>query len=163
MSAVLVLAWGNPSRGDDALGPELAARLEASGAAAGVAEILTDFQLQPEHATDLDGRTLVLFVDASTSCPPPFAFSRVAAVRDASFSSHAMSPAALLAAYEVVFGRAAPPAYVLAIRGDCFELGEPIGEGPRQSLDAAAAFALRLLGEPDPMAWDRLAARTTPS
>ena len=160
MSAVLVLAWGNPSRGDDALGPELAARLEAAGAAA---EILVDFQLQPEHATDLDGRTLVLFVDAAVSCPAPFVFARVAAARDASFSSHAMSPAALLAAYEAVFGRAAPPAYALAIRGERFELGEPIGDGARRSLEAATAFALRLLGEPDPTVWDRLAAALTPS
>jgi hypothetical protein len=105
----------------------------------------------------------VLFVDASVSCAAPFVFSRVAAVRDASFSSHAMSPAALLAAYEAVFGRAAPPAYALAIRGERFELGEPIGDGPRRSLDAATAFAQRLLGEPDPIVWDRLAARATPS
>ena len=160
MSTVLVLAWGNPSRGDDALGPELAARLEAAGAAA---EILTDFQLQPEHATDLDARALVLFVDASASCPAPFSFARVAAARDASFTSHAMSPAALLAAYEAVFARAPPPAYALAIRGERFELGEPIGEGARRGLDAATAFALRLLGEPDPAAWDRLAACATPS
>ena len=160
MSAVLVLAWGNPSRGDDALGPALAARLEAAGTGA---EILTDFQLQPEHATDLDARALVLFVDASVSAPAPYAFARVAAARDASFSSHAMSPAALLAAYEAVYGRAAPPAYALAVRGERFELGEPIGERARRHLDAATAFALRLLGEPDPASWDRLAACATPS
>jgi hydrogenase maturation protease len=160
LSAVLVLAWGNPSRGDDALGPELAARLESAGAAA---EVLTDFQLQPEHATDLHGRSLVLFVDASVSCPAPFAFARVAAARDASFSSHAMSPAALLAAYEAVFGRASPPAYALAIRGERFDLGEPIGDGARRNLDAATALAVRLLGEPDPAEWDRLAGSAIPS
>jgi len=48
---VLVLAVGNPSRGDDALGPLAAQRLaalELSGV-----EVLTDFQLQVEHALDL--------------------------------------------------------------------------------------------------------------
>jgi hydrogenase maturation protease len=160
LSAVLVLAWGNPSRGDDALGPELAARLLAAGAAA---EVLTDFQLQPEHATDLDGRSLVLLLDASVSCPAPFAFARVAAAHDASFTSHALSPAALLAAYGAVFGRPPPPAYALAIRGERFELGEPIGAAARRHLDAAHVFALRLLREPTAAAWDRAAAAVTPS
>ena len=49
----LVFAWGNPSRGDDALGPALVERLEAARPAHpewGELALLTDFQLQPEHA-----------------------------------------------------------------------------------------------------------------
>ena len=67
---VLVLAVGNPSRGDDALGPELAARLEAA-ALPGV-EVITEFQLQVENALDLEGRERVIFVDAGTGTPAPF-------------------------------------------------------------------------------------------
>ena len=44
-------------------------------------ELLTDFQLQVEHAADMVGRELVLFIDASVSCPPPYAFSRLVAAR----------------------------------------------------------------------------------
>jgi hypothetical protein len=65
---LLVLAIGNPSRGDDALGPlfasargELARRRDRRGQV----ELLTDFQLQIEHALDLVGRARVVFVDAS--------------------------------------------------------------------------------------------------
>jgi hydrogenase maturation protease len=62
----LVLAVGNPSRGDDALGPALLERLRDAGVdAAGDVELLTDFQLQIEHALDLQGRQAVLFVDAA--------------------------------------------------------------------------------------------------
>ena len=49
--SVLVFGWGNPSRGDDALGPLFVDAVEAMKLP-GV-ECLTDFQLQVEHALDL--------------------------------------------------------------------------------------------------------------
>ncbi|HEX9179813.1 MAG TPA: hydrogenase maturation protease [Burkholderiales bacterium] len=150
---ILVFAWGNPSRGDDALGPEFLARIEAL-AGTGV-EFLTDFQLQPEHAADLHGRALVLFVDASVSCFAPYDFQRVEAGRDASFTSHAMSPGAVLAAYRDAFGVEPPPAFLLAIRGERFELGEDLGAVARDHLEAALEFAALLLSERTPEAWDR--------
>ena len=161
MSRILVLIWGNPSRGDDALGPELARRLETASAErwGSSVEILTDFQLQPEHAADLDGRDLVLFADASIRADPPFSFARVRPAADASFTSHAMSPAAVLAAFTAAFGREPPPAWLIEIRGDAFELGDPIGASAAVNLEVAVAFALRLLDAPSPAAWDAAAAR----
>ena len=95
---LLVFGWGNASRGDDALGPQAIEHLrERLGAAAeGRIDFLDDYQLQPEHALDLVGRERVLFLDASVACAAPFEISAVRPQRDASFSSHAMSPAALL-------------------------------------------------------------------
>ncbi|MCC7218819.1 MAG: hydrogenase maturation protease, partial [Burkholderiales bacterium] len=61
----LVIGIGNPSRGDDALGPLLVERIEAMDLP-GV-ECLTDFQLQVEHALDLVGREQVVFVDATAA------------------------------------------------------------------------------------------------
>ena len=154
MTRLVVLAWGNPSRGDDALGPEflrLAAAIDV--AAAHRVEFVTDFQLQPEHCTDLVGRDLALFVDASVAAPPPFAFGSVAPARDHSFTSHAMSPGALLAAYAAAFAEPAPPAFVLAIRGERFELGEPIGASARENLRQALAFYERLVSDPTADAW----------
>lgn len=55
-----------PEPGDDALGPLLLEQLAAIGTeAAGDVELLTDFQLQIEHALDLEGRRAVLFIDAA--------------------------------------------------------------------------------------------------
>lgn len=122
IAPILIFAWGNPSRGDDALGPQLAEAV-AQLALPGV-ECLTDFQLQVEHALDLKGRLRVLFVDASLNAAPPFQVTSVTPARDASFTSHAMSPAAVLQAYWDVEGEAPPPAWQLAIRGDAWELGE---------------------------------------
>ena len=67
--SVLIVGIGNPSLGDDALGPLLIERLETllaqeDPAAALNIELLSDFQLQIEHALDLLNRSLVLFVDA---------------------------------------------------------------------------------------------------
>ncbi len=63
--SVVVFAVGNPSRGDDALGPLLMAWLEQQ-ARPGV-QLVGDFQLQIEHALDLEGHPLALFIDADGS------------------------------------------------------------------------------------------------
>jgi len=131
----LVIALGNPGRGDDALGPRLAARLEAL-APPGV-ECLTDFQLQVEYVLDLAGRRRVIFIDASVSAAPPFELFRLTASPDPSYSTHAMSPAALLATYRQHYGEAPPPAWVLAIRGESFELGAPLSAAAQNHLEAA--------------------------
>lgn len=142
VAPLLVFGYGNPSRGDDALGPlfiDRAADLPAVRARAGEVEFLTDFQLQVEHALDLVGRRAVLFVDASASCPAPFALEQILPVRDASFSSHELSPAAVLQAYVDVVGKAPPPTQVLAIRGQDFELGQDLSRAAATALDAALA------------------------
>ena len=71
IASLLIFAYGNPSRGDDALGPLLLERLQALNLPH--VETLTDFQLQVEHAYDLQGRERVLFIDASVSCTAPYA------------------------------------------------------------------------------------------
>lgn len=152
---LLIFAYGNPSRGDDALGPLLLERLAALNLPH--IELLTDFQLQVEHAVDLQGRALVLFIDASVSCPPPYAFTRLAAIKDTSFTSHAMSPAAVLQAYHELYGEP-PPAYLLAVRGDNFELGEPLGEAAATNLEAAFGLLLKLGAEPNAKSWDEIIA-----
>ena len=86
----LVIGIGNPSRGDDALGPLLVERLQALNLAD--LELLTDFQLQVEYALDLQARREVVFVDASLDATAPFTFAPARAVEDASYSSHELSP-----------------------------------------------------------------------
>jgi hydrogenase maturation protease len=144
----LVFGWGNPSRGDDALGPLFVAAIEAL-ALAGV-ECLTDFQLQIEHALDLEGRERVLFVDASlaTDFGAEEAF-RVQPLRprsDPSLTTHAMSPAALLQVYADVQGRAPPAAWLLAIQGRRWELGEPPSAQALRHLALALAWAREWIG-----------------
>lgn len=165
MSApILLLAIGNESRGDDALAPLLVRRLEAWASAARLAdqiEFLEDYQLQVEHVTDLIGRRAVLFIDADVSCTEPCAFSVVAAERNASYTSHAMNPAAVLHAYRRVYGVDAPPAFLLRIRGHDFGLGEPLSVRAAANLDAATRLAAELCQDASLEYWRGFAAGRT--
>jgi hydrogenase maturation protease len=141
-----VFACGNPSRGDDALGPALLERLAWSQAEGQLADcdLLTDFQLQVEHALDLVGRELVVFVDASLSGPEPFAFTLIRPEPVLTYSTHAMTPGAVLRTFAQLAPQIAPgpcpTAWLLAIRGYRFELGEALSAAAQANLDASGAF-----------------------
>jgi hydrogenase maturation protease len=151
VAPVLVIAIGNPGRGDDALGPLAAQRLAALGLP-GV-DVLTDFQLQVEHALDLLGRSSVVFVDAAASGTESFALTPLAPAADASCGSHRLSPAAVLDTYQRLTGAPPPPAHLLAIRGHDFALGAPLSAAAAANLDVAvAALASHLHGAALPAA-----------
>ncbi|MDP1526257.1 MAG: hydrogenase maturation protease [Rhodocyclaceae bacterium] len=140
---ILLFGWGNPSRGDDALGPLFIERIEALNLP-GV-ECLTDFQLQVEHALDLENRERILFIDASIKAEAPFRHSRLLPARDASFSTHAITPESVMQVYVDLHDDDPPPCYQLAIRGEQFELGEPLTANARANLDAALQWTLAWL------------------
>lgn len=144
---ILVFGWGNLSRGDDALGPMCLDHLRAAFAGDHRVECLDDYQLQVEHALDLVGRQRVLFVDASLNCQAPFEVTQIHAAQDASFTTHAMSPQALMQVFADLQGVAPPPCTLLAIRGARFELGEPPSAQALAHLDAALQWAKRWLGQ----------------
>lgn len=151
---ILVLGYGNPSRGDDALGPLLLDFVERQFDLARI-ELLTDFQLQIEYALDLQGRELVLFVDASVACSEAFDFVELQPARDNSYTSHAMSPAAVLAVFQSVTGQHPPPSFLLSIQGLSFELGAGLSDEADGNLRQACMFAERLLLNLTAEAWRR--------
>ncbi len=143
----LVFAWGNPSRGDDALGPLFAEAVQAMNLPQ--VECLTDFQLQIEHSLDLLGRRRILFVDASCGVAdgvqPPFHCAPLQPARDSSYTTHAMSPAALLQVFTDVQGHAPPPSWLLAIPGESWELGQPPTVAAQERLAQALDWAAQWL------------------
>ncbi len=135
----LIIGIGNPSRGDDAVGPLAVERLEAMNLPD--VELLTDFQLQVEYLLDMDGREEVIFIDATVDgAVDTFAFQAILPALDASYSTHELSPQAVLAAYERHYRRPAPSSFVLAIRGRDFELGEGLSATVAGNLDTALNF-----------------------
>lgn len=139
VAPILIFGWGNPSRGDDALGPALIEALERDlpPALASQVTLLTDFQLQIEHALDLVGRAQVLLVDAAIGQQQALQISVVQASKTAHQGSHALAPQALLQVYQDIHGEAAPPCTQLAIRAQRFELGEPLSAQAQLDLVAA--------------------------
>ena len=137
---LLVIGIGNPSRGDDALGPMLIERLQ--GRVGPNVELLSDFQLQIEHALDLHGREAVLFVDAAWPGQQagPVLLQPIEPDSAPMLLSHALRPQALLGLARQLHGRA-PTGWLLGIEGHGFELGTGLSEAAGTHLAAAQAEA----------------------
>ena len=155
--ALVCFGYGNPSRGDDALGPLLLERLEdwLQRHPNKSVETIGDFQLQIEHTLDLRDRDLALFVDADASCMEPFVFTPASPSLDASYTTHELSPGALLQVYHQVEEQAPPPAFILGVRGERFELGEPLSPQASAHLEAAWHFLKELVADARLEAWTR--------
>ena len=137
---IVVLACGNPSRGDDALGPLLLGRLDTwltEEGLAGQFELIEDFQFQIEHALDLESRAAALFIDAGQDTSGPYTLQPAVADDTPGHSTHAISPAAVLAVYRRIVGGEPPPASVLCVRGEAYELGEGLSASATKNLEAA--------------------------
>ena len=113
----------------------------------GGVDLLTDYQLQIEHAVDLEHRQLVIFVDASVSSPEPYGYQELQAERDESYTTHAMSPAAVLDVYRQISHCDPPQTFLLAIRGYEFELGQDISEQARVNLQHAFEFITKTVSK----------------
>ena len=159
MSApVVILAVGNPSRGDDAIGPLLCERLAAwlnDEQLAAYFELIEDFQLNIEHALDLLGRELVLFIDAGEGTRAPFCFSRVVPAAGMAHCSHELAPEAVLEVFRRTMQQEPPPAFVLCVRGEDFELGEPLSAAARDNVELAWGCLQQLFRHPDRDNWER--------
>jgi hydrogenase maturation protease len=155
-SRIVLFGYGNPSRGDDALGPLLLERAEAwiKGQPGLAVETVADFQLQVEHALDLQDRDLALFLDADVACRAPYVLRRAAPRQDASYTTHELSPGAVLQVCREVTGKDSPPAYILSVRGERFELGDSLSRGAERNLDAAWELLQTLLLDGRPEAWN---------
>lgn len=135
---ILLIGYGNPGRGDDGLGPALAAEIEALGIRGLTVDI--DYQLTVDHAALIAAHDLVVFADAMIGLTVPFRFARVDAAPPSSLGSHQVSPEAALALAGLLFGHA-PPGWILAIAGEEFgEVKEGLSPLARASLSRAVAY-----------------------
>jgi hydrogenase maturation protease len=151
---MVVLACGNAARGDDGVGEAFLARAATTTTPPNLAlAFVADYQFQPEHATDLAGRDLALFVDAAHGLDRACELREVQPAPGATFTTHGMTPAAVCDAYRKTYGSAPPPAFALAIRADACELGEPLSAAAREAVDSALAVFERLCESPSPSAW----------
>jgi hydrogenase maturation protease len=147
---ILVYGFGNPARGDDGLGPALAAAMD--GLALPGVEVDANYQLTVEDAAEIAEYAAVVFVDAAAVGPAPFWFSRIddASIGSASvlgWSSHSVSPTQVVSLARDLFHSQAP-AYLLAIRGYAFgELEETLSPGAQANLTEAVRFVRKALVE----------------
>ncbi len=151
---VLVLAYGNPVRGDDGLGPALASALRRSEPSA--TRVQCEHQLRPDDAALVAEHDVVIFVDADRCGAEPFRFVRIGQRNGASAGTHGLTAELLLALAEKLFGSRVA-GYVLAIRGYRFDhFSESLSPGATENLDRALAF---LKGALEERRFDTYAAR----
>jgi len=164
MRPILIFGYGNPARGDDALGPELIRRLErrqgqacpepgegrgpgdfSHAVSLADVDLLTDFQLQPEHALDLAGRARALLVDADAGLEEPCRLEPVNIDPTPSYTTHFMTPGSLLGVHLRIGLGEPPPCHLLRIRGYRFALGGPLSTPALNNLDLAERLLMRWL------------------
>lgn len=127
---ILILACGNPLRGDDGAGLALASALDAFLHAAGCGTRLRCVQqLAPELALDIARETVaaVLFVDARAAIDSSASTLRIAIepidLTDVAPSfTHHVGPRTLLLYARELYHRA-PPAWLITIPGTAFDHG----------------------------------------
>ena len=143
MNRILLIGYGNPGRRDDGLGPGLIERLEYDPIPAVVLD--ADYQLTVEHAWDLSQYPMAIFADAVVSGEGPYFFRPLQPDAPISFSTHSVSPGAVLHMAREMFD-ATTEVYVLGIRGYEFEeIAEGLTERAQQNLDCAEAFIRKQL------------------
>jgi hydrogenase maturation protease len=151
---VLLYGFGNPARGDDGLGPALAAAIEELGIPNTAVD--ANYQLTVEDAAEIAGYDAVVFADAATQGPTPFWFARIDdttvqrvgnSIGSIGWTSHSVSPAQVVALARDLFASKVA-AYALGIRGYEFgDLDEALSSRAIDNLTCAVTFARKALIE----------------
>ncbi|NCA69684.1 MAG: hydrogenase maturation protease [Sphingobacteriia bacterium] len=120
----LIIGYGSPIRGDDAIGPLVAERLR--GVALGdQVRIIARHILTAELTADLIDHERAIFLDAALSgTPGEVRCHRLAPARECvSTMAHFLDPRELLAWCETLYGQV-PEAYLVTACGDSFDYAD---------------------------------------
>jgi hydrogenase maturation protease len=125
MPGALLIGYGNPLRGDDGLGWEVADQIARN--AGDSIKVVTTHQLTPELAEPISKADVVVFVDACHDGQPGrWRCERIRAdtVIPQAFA-HYLTPMSLLNYAAAIFD-AKPAALLISVAADSFEYGETL-------------------------------------
>lgn len=126
MNGLLIIGYGSPLRGDDAVGFEAAERLGG----------MALHQLTPELMEPISQAERVIFIDAKAGGDAGAIERReISAVPAKVAFTHQATPEGLLAGARALYGRC-PAATLITIAGSDFEIGRPLSPPVRQALEA---------------------------
>jgi hydrogenase maturation protease len=143
--AVLVIAWGNPLREDDAVAWHVLEGLRSLKPRPGLPALLLRHahQLAPEMAECVSRAQGVVFIDARRDgTPGGVRCEEVAPSAGSNPLAHSLSPQALLLYAEQLYGRA-PRAVVLSVAGERFGMGESLSPVVRRAIPRAIRTVVR--------------------
>jgi hydrogenase maturation protease len=157
--AVLVIAWGNPLREDDAVAWHVleALRTLRPRPSLPALKLRHAHQLTPEMAECVSRAAGVVFVDARREgVPGEVRCEEVAPSPGSNPLAHSLSPQALLLYAEQLYGRA-PRAVVVSIAGERFGMGETLSPAVRRAIPRAIRTVVR-----QAKAWAQASPATVP-
>lgn len=138
LNELVILGVGNDSRGDDGLGWAFLDALEEDPEIP--ARLIHRYQLQPEDAAEIAGAKWAVFVDASKEkLEKGFQWEEGIPDPQPMVHSHWLPPSAVLGFCRET-QESCPSAFVLAISGYSWGLGEAISPLARQHLADALQF-----------------------
>lgn len=151
-SRCLILACGNTLRGDDGVGPRLAAWAEERFRQEPDVRVISRQQWTPDLAEEIAAADSVLFVDASVK--PPAGRVRLAAVSSrvdtSEPSSHHLTANQLLGLARSLYGSIKSHAMLLSVAAGSTEVGETFSAPVEAALPRARGIlekaVLRFLG-----------------
>ena len=151
-TSTLILCCGNPSCGDDALGPALAGWLRARLPAGGPVRMMELAQPDVGLIDRLQRCARLIVVDACRAGAAPGTLFRWSwpqiinsAARTATVSSHGLGIIEVLRLAEQL--DQLPPTVIFAVEGDYFDVGAPMSEPVHASLDRLRAALLAELAQ----------------
>ncbi|GMV96300.1 MAG: hydrogenase maturation protease [Phycisphaerae bacterium] len=144
---IRIIAWGNRGRSDDGVALVLAERLAARFAGDPGVEVQQYHQLGPEVADDLGRCRLAVFLDAHVREDwDDVVVEPVRPSAGAAVFAHHFPPPLLLALARSINLRV-PPAWLVSIRGRCFEFGDGLSERTAGGLARAEQRVLELVAD----------------
>ena len=96
-------------------------------------------------------------LSAGENTPAPFIFEQIFPSTVASHTTHALPPQAVLQVYRQMEGTEPPPAFVLSVRGEKFELGEPLTAAAENHAEWAFEMLMGLCRQPMLAKWEAAA------
>lgn len=143
MDKILVIAYGNPLRGDDGIAWQAAEALKKKLPAS--AQVICVHQLTPELAENLSSADHVIFVDACIEGQPGNVRCRpISAVSGEARFSHHLSPGEVLALCNRLYS-ANPIAFLISISGKSFDHGEQVTAAVVKAIPRAARLVESIL------------------
>jgi hydrogenase maturation protease len=151
---ILVIGYGNPLRGDDGVGWRVA-EAAATVLPDPPVSVLTVQLLTPELADPISRSDLLILIDAAAEGPPgevrcfPIAAGSAAAASLA-IGTHEVTLDRLLGMAQELFGHC-PPAYMVTIAGESFEVSESLTSTVEAATTEALSVVLKLADSHDPI------------
>ena len=134
MSGILIIAYGNALRGDDAVGLHAARELDRKFHDDPEIDIIACQQLTPEMADDITGSELVIFLDAACGEEPgTVRCKHISPVNGPGAFTHQLDPQSLVSAAEQLYGEA-PKAICVTLAGWSFEVSNRLSKNAQHCL-----------------------------